>query len=206
VLSNRKSVLEPEWMRPSQITTFLNAPRYDLHEEDFELFKKNRYDRELGGVYLHWSQVGKTLIEVYRDEGAPKMTDALCSEINHQKYYSGEFDIEWGNTITEYKHAFKKQEMNGFRQWLKKNNYDWNSPKLSLGYIKIGQVDLVRSFGNDSFKLIYDQMKDNLNIKSISILGLENRKNDFPYTLESNDWKQIQIEGLRRGYESSNMC
>lgn len=96
--------------------------------------------------------------------------------------------------------------MNGFRQWLKKNNYDWNSPKLSLGYIKIGQVDLVRSFGNDSFKLIYDQMKDNLNIKSISILGLENRKNDFPYTLESNDWKQIQIEGLRRGYESSNMC
>ncbi len=40
--------------------------------------------------------MGKTLYEVFRDEGAPKMTEAMCSEINHQKYYSGEFDIEWG--------------------------------------------------------------------------------------------------------------
>jgi hypothetical protein len=44
----RKSIVDPEWLRPSQITTFLNAPRYDLHEEDYELFKQNRYNRELG--------------------------------------------------------------------------------------------------------------------------------------------------------------
>ena len=25
----------------------------------------------------------------------------------------------------------------------------------------------------------------------------------IPYTLDSEDWKQIQIEGLRKGYESS---
>ena len=104
VLSHRKSVVDPEWMRPSQITTFLNAPRHDLTDDDFILFKQNRYDRELGGVYLHWSQVGKTLYEVFRDEHAPKMTEALCSEINHQKFYSGEFDIEWGQTITEDTH------------------------------------------------------------------------------------------------------
>tara|TARA_Y100001937_G_scaffold20468_1_gene28531 strand:+ start:39 stop:1157 length:1119 start_codon:yes stop_codon:yes gene_type:complete len=205
VLSYRKSVVEPEWIRPSQITTFLNAPRYDLHEADFDLFKKNRYDRDLGGVYLHWSQVGKTLIEVYRDEGAPKMTEALCSEINHQRYYSGEFDIEWGDTITEETHPFKKEEMDGFRKWLAENGYDWNDPKLSLGYIKLGQVDLKTSFTNQSFKLIYEEMKDNLNIKSISLQGGDNCKNNFPYTLESDDWKKIQIEGLRQGYESRFM-
>ena len=38
VLSDRKSVVDPDWIRPSQITTFLHSPRYDLHEEDFELF------------------------------------------------------------------------------------------------------------------------------------------------------------------------
>ena len=54
--------------------------------------------------------------------------------INHQKYYSGEFDIEWGDTITEDSHPFKKKEMEGFRTWLKSNNYDWEDPKLSLGY------------------------------------------------------------------------
>ena len=205
VLSYRKSIVEPEWIRPSQITTFLNAPRYDLHEEDFELFKQNRYNRELGGVYLHWSQVGKTLVEVYRDEHAPKMTEALCSEINHQKYYSGEFDIEWGNTITETKHDFKKQEMEGFRVWLKENNYDWEDPKLALGYIKIGQVDLETSFQNRPFTSIYEIMKDNLNIKNITIRGVGIHQNDFPYTLESNDWKRIQMEGLKKGYESRSM-
>ena len=40
--------------------------------------------------------------------------------INHQKYYSGEFDIEWGQTITEDDN-FKKEEMNTFRTWLKRS-------------------------------------------------------------------------------------
>ena len=201
----RKKYIEPEWIRPSQITTFLNAPRHDLHEEDYELFKQNRYDRELGGVYLHWSQVGKTLYEVYRDEHAPKMTDALCSAINHQKYYTGEFDIEWGDTITEDTHVFKKGEMQGFRSWLKENNYDWEDPKLSLGYIKIGQVDLKTSFQKSYFTDIYEDMKNNLNIRNITVTDKENVSNDFPYTLESSDWKQIQLKELKRGYESRSM-
>ncbi len=205
VNADRKKAIEPEWMRPSQITTFLNAPRHDLQEEDFELFKQNRYDRELGGVYLHWSQVGKTLYEVFRDEHAPKMTDALCSEINHQKYYSGEFDVEWGQTITEEQHGFKKEEMDGFRKWLKENNYDWEDPKLSLGYIKLGQVDLESSFQDKSFTKIYNIMKDNLNIKKIQIIGNETYENDFPYTLDSEDWRQIQMEGLSKGYESRSV-
>ena len=192
-------------MRPSQITTFLNAPRYDLHEEDYELFKENRYDRELGGVYLHWSQVGKTLMEVYRDENAPKMTDTMCSEINHQKYYSGEFDIEWGDTITEDSHPFKKKEMDGFRRWLKENNYDWNNAKLSLGYIKIGQIDMKLGFQNKPFLEVYENMKSNLNIKSIHIVGTRSYENEYPYTLESADWKNIQIKNLKEGYESRSM-
>ena len=48
-------------------------------------------------------------------------------------------------------------------------------------------------------------MKNNLNIKNISIRGSENYENDFPYTLDSADWKQIQMEGLKRGYESRSM-
>ena len=201
VQGDRKKAYEPEWVRPSQITTFLNAPRHNLIDEDFELFKQNRYDRELGGVYLHWSQVGKTLYEVFRDEHAPKMTEALCSEINHQKYYSGEFDIEWGKTITE-NDKWKKDEMDQYRQWLDDNNYDWNDPKLSLGYIKIGQVDLKKCFGTEDFLQVYNIMKDNLNIKKISVEGHKKVNCDFRYTLDSDDWKNLQINYLRDGYES----
>ena len=205
VLSYRKSIVDPLWMRPSQITTFLNAPRYDLHEQDFELFKQNRYDRELGGVYLHWSQVGKTLYEVFRDEHAPKMTEALCSEINHQKFYSGEFDVEWGDTITEQTHDFKKIEMDEYRKWLSDNNFDWNDPKLSLGYIKIGQVDMKLAFQNRPFMEVYNKLKTNLNIKSMHIVGMQTFENNFPYSLDSDDWKKIQIEGLKKGYESRSL-
>jgi hypothetical protein len=206
VHADRKKAFEPEWMRPSQITTFLNAPRYDLHDEDFELFKHNRYDRELGGVYLHWSQVGKTLFEVWRDEGAPKMTDAMCSEINHQKYYSGEFDVEWGQTVTEKDHHFKKEEMDEYRTWLADNNYDWEDPRLSLGYIKIGQIDIENTFGGKDIQEIHNVLNDNLNIKSITAISDKIVKCDYSYTLDSEDWKQIQIEGLKSGYESRGMC
>ena len=204
VLSYRKKAIEPEWMRPSQITTFLNAPRYDLHEEDYELFKQNRYNREIGGVYLHWSQVGKTLYEVFRDENAPKMTEALCSEINHQKYYSGEFDIEWGQTVTE-ENKFKKEEMDDYRKWLSDNGYDWEDPKLSLGYIKIGQVDMKLGFQNRPFLEVYEEMKTNLNIKSIHTVGTRSWEAYYPYTLDSEDWKQIQMDYLKEGYESRRL-
>jgi len=205
VHADRKKAFEPEWMRPSQITTFLNAPRYDLHDEDFELFKHNRYDRELGGVYLHWSQVGKTLFEVWRDEGAPLMTEALCSEINHQKYYSGEFDVEWGQTIIEETNDFKKKEMDDYRRWLAKNNYDWHDSKLSLGYIKLGQVDISNTFKSMSVQEIHNLLNENLNIKSIKIISDNAMECAYPYTLDSEDWKLIQMEGLKSGYQSRSM-
>ena len=205
VLSYRKSVVDPEWMRPSQITTFLNAPRYELQTDDFDFFKHNRYNGELGGVYLHWTQVGKTLYEVFRDEHAPVMTESMCSEINHQKYYSGEFDIEWGDTITEETHAFKKKEIEEFKKWLKENNYDWDDPILSLGYIKLGQVDLKRSFGTENFKEIYNTLSNNLNITKIEVFDGQTTNSDYSYSLDSPDWQQIQIDGLKKGYESHSL-
>ena len=228
VSSYRKSKYEPEWMRPSQITTFLHAPRYDLHEKDFDLFKQNRYDRELGGVYLHWSQIGKTLIEVFRDEHGVALTGdddthntvpidkfsldsnktlingVVCSAINHQKFYSGEFDIDWGQSITE-KNGFKKDEMDRFRTWLKTTEYSWDDPKLSLGYIKLGQIDLKRSFGTDNFLKIYKILLNNLNISKIEIIDSDNISNEYPYTLDSENWKQIQKDFLKEGYESHSL-
>ena len=202
VSSDRKKRYAPEWVRPSQITTFLNSPRHDLHDEDFELFKQNRYDRELGGVYLHWSQIGKTLYEVFRDEGGAKLDDITCSAITHQKYYSGEFDVEWGQTITESNHKFKKDDMDPFREWLKLNGFDWDNPKLALGYIKLGQVDLEECFGADNSLTVHEKLNDNLNITKIKT---DNVSCEFDYTLGDDNWKQIQIEHLKEGYESRGM-
>ena len=142
---------------------------------------------------------------MFRDEHGPRMTDAMCSEINHQKYYSGEFDIEWGQTITEKNYAFKKKEMDGFRHWLDLNGYDWDDPKLSLGYIKIGQVDLKLLCEDKPFLDVYDIMKDNLNIKSSHTIGTQGTECYYPYSLDSEDWKKIQIDYLKEGYESRSV-
>ena len=196
----RKSKYEPEWMRPSQITTFLHAPRSPLKEKDYVLFKKNRYDRELGGVYLHWSQVGKTLYEVWRDN------DEAVGEggINHQQLFSGEFDIDWGQTITE-KLDFKKEETKEFKSWLEKNGFDWEDNKLALGYIKLGQVDLESSFGTTNFLEVHSKMIDCLNISKIELIGSENVSAKYNYSLSDPDWKKLQIGELKKGYESHSL-
>jgi hypothetical protein len=200
VSAYRKSKFEPEWIRPSQITTFLHAPRKPLQTKDYDLFVKNRYDRELGGVYLHWSQVGKTLYEVWRDH------DEAVGEggINHQQLYSGEFDIEWGQTVTDA-HDFKNRETEQFKLWLEKNGYDWNNPQLALGYIKLGQVDLNESFGTDKFLDIYKRMIKCLNIDRIELIGPTNIATEYKYTLSDPNWKELQIEELRKGYESHSL-
>jgi hypothetical protein len=185
ILSQRKWAFDPVWTRPSQITTFLHAPRYHLTDDHRKGFLANGYNRELGGVYMHWAQIGKTLFEVWRDEGAPNLntgndlTDisvgsgATCEAITALKYYSGEFDIEWANDILDGgQHPWHTEHMNQFRAWLTRNNIDWNNPALSLGHLKIGQVDLQGSFGTTDSSKIWQQLGQHLDIYSIEVDGV----------------------------------
>lgn len=204
VLSNRKKSYQPEWQRPSQITTFLNAPRYDLQDQDYELFKKTRYDRDFGGVYLHWAQVGKTQFEVFRDEHGQDIDEATCSAINSLKFYSGEFDVEWGRDINETNHDWHRNEQKQFREWLARNGFDWGDAKLSLGHIKIGQVNIMKSFDTDDFIKIIDKMSNYLNIEEIKVVEetkITSRK--FPYVWSDSNYKQMQIDFLKPGYDWS---
>ena len=200
VLSYRKSLIEPEWQRPSQITTFLNAPRYNLHDTDYKLFLKNRYDRELGGVYLHWAQIGKTHFEVFRDEHGADVNAATCSSINSLKFYSGEFDVEWGRDIVENKNDWHTQEQRAFREWLSQNGMDYNDPKLSLGYIKIGQVNHLKSFGTEDFAEILKKMSSHLDIYQIHA---DDVTGTYDYVWSDDNYKQMQIDFLRPGYDWS---
>ena len=200
VLSNRKKTFQPEWQRPSQITTFLNAPRHELSDGDYELFKENRYDREFGGVYLHWAQIGKTQFEVFRDEDGRDIDDAVCSSINSLKYFSGEFDVEWGRSVTEKSSPWHKQEQDEFRQWLKRNNFDYNDAKLSLGYIKLGQVNLQKSFVKKTFIEIISLLSKYLDIYQIKTPGASQK---FDYVWSDPGYRQMQIDFLKPGYDWS---
>jgi hypothetical protein len=202
LLSQRKNATTPEWIRPSQITTFLHADRYQLTNEHRSGFICNRYDRKFGQVYMHWTQIGKTLFEVFRDEGAPKLDATVCEAITHLEYYSGEFDIEWGRDIV-YGGPFPwhNEEQDKFANWLLENGYDINDSRLSLGYLPIGQVDLQKSFGTDDPMIVWDQLSKHLDILSIEV---DEIKNVFDYCWTDATYKQQQIDIMKPGYDFSS--
>jgi hypothetical protein len=203
ILSQRKVVTIPQWVRPSQITTFINATRYDLKDEHRKLFTINGYDRVLGGVYMHWTQIGKTYFEVFRDEGAPDLTDTVCEAITDLKYYSGEFDIEWGNDMI-YGSAnvpWYNKDQDLFRAWMINNGKDALDPKLSCGYLPIGQVDLKGSFGTTDYQKIWNILGTHLDIYKIEV---DQISNTFDYCWTNSDFKQMQIDMMRPGYDYSS--
>jgi hypothetical protein len=199
ILSLRKSTVAPEWMRPSQITTWINAPRLELSSNHRQGFVTNGYDRVLGGVYMHWAQIGKTLFEVFRDEHAPKLTTTICEAITHLKYYSGEFDIEWGNDVTMSSSCpWHVREQTAFKAWLLANNNNPADPSLSLGYLPVAQVDLVGSFGTTDYKEIWDILGAHLDIYSVEVDGVTAV---YDYCWNDSNHEQRQIDQLKPGYD-----
>lgn len=211
ILSQRKLRSLPEWVRPSQITTWLTADRYDLKLEHRKLFSVNGYDRVIGGVYMHWTQIGKTLFEVFRDENAPTLfigddpTDikvgsgATCEAITALKYYSGEFDVEWGNdVIYGGPHPWHDKEQNEFKAWLVNQGLDPTDPELSLGYLPLGQVNLSESFGTHNGEEIWDILGNYLDIYSIEI---DDTVQTYDYCWNEPKYKQMQIDMLKPGYD-----
>lgn len=199
VLSQRKRHSQPEWQRPSQITTWLGARRYDLSSQHRADFIRNGYDRRFGYLYMHWTQIGKTLIEVFRDENAPKLTDTVCDAITHLQYYSGEFDIEWGRDVVENSaQPWHDQEQQAFRAWLVDNGLDPTNPELSLGYLELGHIDLIKSFGTTDVESIWAQLETRLDIYKIRVGDVEQV---YDYCWSDTDYQINQMQALQPGYD-----
>jgi hypothetical protein len=197
ILSLRRRATAPQWIRPSQITTWLNAPRSGLSPHHRQGFLDNGYDRRLGGVYMHWAQIGKTLFEVWRDESAPQLDRTTCEAITHLEYYSGEFDIEWGRDVVYGLQSWHTHEQDQFREWLVRNGFDPGDPNLSLGYLPLAQVDLRGSFGTTVPEIIWQILGDHLDIWRIEMPGASAQ---YDHVWSQADHEQHQIRKLQAGY------
>ena len=174
VLSHRKARVRPEWIRPSQITAFPHCKRKLLTDEHRNGFLTNGYDREFGHVYMHWTQIGKTLFEVWKDEEAPDIDKTTCDAITELVYYSGEFDVEWSKSVTNIPdNDWHQKGLLQFENWLLKHGFDPKDPKLSLGYLHLGKVDLSRSFGTTDMFEIWKKLETHLDIYSIEVDGVK---------------------------------
>ena len=191
VLSYRKQEHAPEWMRPSQLMCFLNAPRFALTEDDYDSFGIDTLARPLGGVFVGVNKaVGKHHWEVFQDEGCS--IDKLTTiAMRSQTEAAGDFDIEWANNPGEY--SFMKEELKAFRQWLVDNGFDPEDKSLTIGHPQVGQVDLYQSFGTSDYKEIWNQLFSHLDVVSIETSDCIA---SYPYHWSDMDYTERQVNLL----------
>lgn len=192
VLSMRKKIQAPEWQRPSQLMCWLNAPRFKLAEEDFDLFGIDSLCRPLGGVFVGVNKaVGKHHWEVFKDENGD-VAELVTTTLKSQTEAAGDFDIEWANNPGEY--PWMQSELSAFKQWLVANNFDPEDKSLTIGHPQVGQVDLIRSFGSTDYKEIWKVVGSHSNVCSISTASATAV---FDYNWSDSDYMQRQIALLR---------
>jgi hypothetical protein len=196
MLSVRKVQTAPEWQRPSQLMCWLNAPRFTLDEQDYELFGIETINRPLGGVFVGVNKaVGKHHWEVFHDEGRDsRIGELTTSTLASQTEAAGDFDIEWANNPGNY--DFQKKSLIEFRQWLTANGFDPEDKQLTIGHPQVGQVDLIRSFSTEDYRLIWNQLNQHLDVYKIST---SDNQATYTYTWADDNFKDLQIERIIQG-------
>lgn len=194
VLSIRKDIQAPEWKRPSQLMCWLNAPRFELEEEDYELFGIDTINRSLGGVYVGVNKaVGKHHWEVFNDEGRDsRISELVTSSLRAQTEAAGDFDIEWARDPGAFKWQIK--QLAEFRTWLLANGFDPNDKSLTIGHPQVGQVDLARSFGTTDYQAIWGQISSKLDVYKIRTSSAEAT---YEYRWSDSDYMERQIKELK---------
>jgi hypothetical protein len=194
VLSMRKAVQAPEWRRPSQLMCWLNAPRYELDDEDLELFGIETINRKLGGVYVGVNKaVGKHHWEVFCDEGRDsRISELFTTGLRTQSQAAGDFDIEWARDPGQY--HWQIRQLAEFREWLERNGFDPDDASLTIGHPCIGQVDLQRSFGTEDWQDIYQQLSQHQDVYKIRTSATQATYN---YHWSDPDYIEQQIRSLK---------
>jgi hypothetical protein len=194
VLSLRKQATAPEWQRPSQLMCWLNAPRFSLTEEDYELFGIDTINRQLGAVYVGVNKaVGKHHYEVFCDEGRDsRLSELTTTTLKNQTEAAGDFDIEWANDPGKF--PWQIDNLKQFRSWLIANGFDPEDKTLTIGHPQIGQVDLQRTFGTEDYREIWTKLNTRLNVTGIRT---STHQAEYLYSWSDADYMQRQIKELK---------
>ncbi len=113
---------------PTIVCTFKQRPRIDLEEADYDKFT---FKWKFGYVYINYCEVGKPLLDVFKDQDEVVGID----NIRPLKYYSADFMIKFGPDTPDEVYT---QRLKMFHEWYNKQPYKF--PKLSLGLIPVAKL------------------------------------------------------------------
>jgi hypothetical protein len=198
-LQSRQGVegVSVEHMHPMTIVSYLNVTR--------ELFQDHYYDyfshrREFGEVYLHYSQTGKTPVEAYSDND----DDVFDNNINALRYISGEYNIWWGDPMSDEQVLDFKNQVRTYlndRNLIVSEGPDFNyyvdtqGNKQGIGYVPVAKI--VNPF--DTRQELKKAVLDKLNIHRLEVYENDQlvASNVWDYSWADSDYEEQQIEILR---------
>lgn len=111
---------------PTIVCTFQDRPKYNLEEKDYQHFT---HSWEHGTVYINYCEVGKPLLDVFKDH------DDHAEAIRPQSTWSADFMIKFGPDVPK---SFAAQREKEFMEWYKSKGFDFKH--LSLGMIPVAKV------------------------------------------------------------------
>ena len=193
-LSYRKEIEAPDWLCPSQLMCWLNAPRFELDDKDYESFGIETISRPTGAVYVGVNKaVGKHHWEVFKDEGRDSRLDELTTTtLSAQTEAAGDFDIEWGRSAEKI--ASRQRDIQDFSQWLRTNGFDPEDKRLTLGHPQVGQVNLNKTFGYNDPQKIWNKLENYLDIYSVNT---SDNSAVYDYHWSNDNYMHSQIKILR---------
>ena len=173
---------------------WLGAPRFTLDAEDYQLFGVDTINRSMGGVYVGVNKaVGKHHWEVFNDEGRDsRIGELTTTSLKAQTEAAGDFDIEWG--VDPSNKPWQINHLKEFKTWLQANGFDPEDKTLTIGHPQVGQVDLMRSFGTEDYRTIWNQLNTRLNVHAIST---SSARAVYEYQWSDSDYQQRQIRNLK---------
>lgn len=117
-------------LNPTIVTTFKDRPKYNLKDEHYKYFT-HRW--KFGTVYINYCEVGKPLLDVFKDQDEYVGKDA----IRPQSTYSADFMIKFGPSVPE-EFAIEKEKQ--FWKWFETKNINVDRSKAALGMIPVAEL------------------------------------------------------------------
>lgn len=121
-----ESSLRTKNKHPTVVVTFKDRPRIELTDKDCEHFT---YKWEQGCVYINYCQVGKTVLDAFKDN------DKIAEAIRPQTHYSSDFMIKFGPSSNWFLYKIRSFII---KLWLKKRNFKLD--RLNIGMIPVADL------------------------------------------------------------------
>lgn len=111
---------------PALVVTFSDSSRYELSDEDCKHFT---YKWKSGEVYINYCHVGKTILDVYKDN------DNITEAIRPQTHYSADFMVKFGPSTNNIVHKLRTALI---KAWLLKKKFTFKN--LNIGMIPVAEL------------------------------------------------------------------